>query len=348
MLERLGAEVVLAPVVEAVPVAGFEALEALSEEVVSDPPAVMVLTSAGGVEAWLGAAEDLGRDQALRRTLAAARVLALGSATATAATSSGVGVDEVLADADGTGPSSAAVVGDLAGQRVAVQVEGGHPQPLVGGLRQQGAAVVEVAVPVAGIPEDREPALRLLQDLTRGRVEALTFTAPSEVRNLVALADGAGLHGEVVVALSEEVAVVCMNRACERAAASLGLVDVVRPERPRMGAMVVALVGHLQERIRHVKLGRVDLSLRGALAVVDGEEVWLAERERALLAALARRPGTVVAKDELLRRVWRSDGIDGADGHTVEVAVARLRRRLGPAGAALESVPRRGYRLAAE
>jgi hypothetical protein len=34
----------------------------------------------------------------------------------------------------------------------------------------------------------------------------------------------------------------------------------------------------------------------------------------------------------------------GADGHTVDMAVARLRARLGPAF--VEAVPRRGYRLA--
>nr|MDP9005756.1 winged helix-turn-helix domain-containing protein [Actinomycetota bacterium] len=80
-------------------------------------------------------------------------------------------------------------------------------------------------------------------------------------------------------------------------------------------------------------------------ALVGDEEVWLSERERGVLSALSRRPGTVLSKAELLRRVWRSEGVDGVDGHAVEVAVSRLRRRLGAAGAALATVPRRGYRL---
>jgi DNA-binding winged helix-turn-helix (wHTH) protein len=36
------------------------------------------------------------------------------------------------------------------------------------------------------------------------------------------------------------------------------------------------------------------------------------------------------------------------DPHAVETAVGRLRRRLGTAGAAIKTVQRRGYRLAAE
>jgi uroporphyrinogen-III synthase len=43
--------------------------------------------------------------------------------------------------------------------------------------------------------------------------------------------------------------------------------------------------------------------------------------------------------------VW---GTPDADEHTVEVTVARLRRRLGPAGKAVQTTTRRGYRLVTE
>jgi uroporphyrinogen-III synthase len=52
----------------------------------------------------------------------------------------------------------------------------------------------------------------------------------------------------------------------------------------------------------------------------------------------------VLSKGELLAAAWPQEG---ADEHAVEVAVARLRRRLGPRGHLLETVLRRGYRLAA-
>lgn len=350
VLRRVGAEPVFGPVVEAVPVAGAEALEASTEETITEAPAVVVFTSAAGVEGWLSSAEELGRDAALRKVLAAARVVVQGRATAAAATALGLTVEEALSDdADEAGRSLVALLGDLDGWPVAVQVDEGYlPSPLVEVCRGAGAAGFEVAVPVAGLPADREPAQRLLEDVVQGRVEALTFTTPSEVRNLVALAEEAGVGDELMVALGDGTTVVCLTRACRHAADSVGIADVVRPARARVGAMVDALVDHLGQRGRRFELGGVEVVLQGALAVVDGKEVWLADRERALLAVLARRPGMVVAKAELLRRVWRSDGIDGADGHAVEVAVGRLRRRLGSAGAGLQTVPRRGYRLVAD
>ncbi len=82
------------------------------------------------------------------------------------------------------------------------------------------------------------------------------------------------------------------------------------------------------------------MRLQGATAVVGERVVELSPRERDVLEALGREPGKVVAKRELLRTLW-GDG----DPHTVEVTVARLRRRLGPPGRALRTVPRRGYVL---
>lgn len=348
-LLRVGAEPVLGPVVNGMAVTTAEALEAVTETVVDDAPVAVVFTSGRGVEGWLSAAEELGREQALRRTLAAGRVLVEGATTGEATTALDVTIDDVLASPTEEtiqGPLAVSL-GDVAGRRVAVQFDStGRPPPLVERLRRAGAAVIEVVVPAAGLPTDPEPALRLLEDLTRGRLEALTFTAPIEVRNLVALAGRTGLVDDVMEALNGEVTVVCISRACECVAVDVGLIDVVRPERARVGAMVDALADDLRERLVRLHLAGVEVVLQGTLAIIDDEDVWLTERERALLAALARRPGMVVTKADLLRRVWRSDGVDGADGHAVEVAVGRLRRRLGPAGAALQTVPRRGYRLA--
>ena len=92
------------------------------------------------------------------------------------------------------------------------------------------------------------------------------------------------------------------------------------------------------------------LQLANHIVVVDGSTLTvdagvatrLPDRERVLLAALAERPGAVVSKRALLRRVW---GPGESDEHVVEVTMARLRQRLGDAGAGIETVIRRGYRL---
>jgi uroporphyrinogen-III synthase len=352
-LQRVGAESMLGPTVASVPLAQSEALEASTEEAISRPPEVLLLTSYAGGEGWVSNAERLGRDGALVEALAQTRVfvLAQGQAVQGQATPASLGVPGVGVlphDAGAALGLLVDVVGDLCGRRVSVQTgEGGCLPGLVEVLRGAGAQVVEVAIPGSAPPVDSAPARGLVEAVIERRVEALAFIAPGEVRNLVRLADDLGVRIEMTAALNDDVLTACSSPSCTRTASSLGLHRVVQPDRAKVGAFVDTVVERLGETAIHLELGGVDVALRGALAVIGGEDVWLAHRERGLLAALARRPGTVVTKAELLQRVWGSDGADGADAHAVEVAVARLRRRLGAAGTGVQAVPRRGYRLVA-
>jgi uroporphyrinogen-III synthase len=61
----------------------------------------------------------------------------------------------------------------------------------------------------------------------------------------------------------------------------------------------------------------------------------------AVLRALARRPGRVVPRADLLAELPGG----GADEHAVEAAIARLRSSLG-APKVVQTVVKRGYRLA--
>jgi uroporphyrinogen-III synthase len=109
--------------------------------------------------------------------------------------------------------------------------------------------------------------------------------------------------------------------------------------------MVQSLADHFHDRANVIDLAGTSVRLQGRLAVVDGRaEAWLTDRERAILDALTERPGVVLSKRDLHRRVWH--GVE-SDEHVVEVTVARLRRRLGPAAAGIETVVRRGYRATA-
>lgn len=349
VLRRAGAEPVPGAVVGPVPSGPVDALEAVTEDLLGRPPSVVVLTSAAGVEGWLTTAEGAGRNAALRDVLARVMVVVLGDAMAASVAALGLGpVQRLPTDGLQASRELARLGGDLTGARVAVLTQVGQPATtadLVAGLVLAGVDVVDVAVPSPALAEDPQAALRLVDAVVQRRVDALTFTTPAEVRAFVRLADDIDAGDGARAALSDDVVAACMSRTCAEAAVSVGMAQVVRPERPRVGAMVEVLRERLSDGVVRLHLGGIDVVLRGALALVGGEEVWLADRERGLLVALVRRPGAVVSKAELLRRVWRSDGIAGADTHAVEVAVARLRRRLGPAGAGLQTVPRRGYRL---
>ena len=63
--------------------------------------------------------------------------------------------------------------------------------------------------------------------------------------------------------------------------------------------------------------------------VLNGRRVRVKPREFALLAVLAKRPGRVFSRDELLAAAWPDEVAISVADRTVDVHVARLRRRIG-------------------
>ncbi len=79
---------------------------------------------------------------------------------------------------------------------------------------------------------------------------------------------------------------------------------------------------------------------------VDGTPVALTSTEFDLLATLARDPGVVASRAQLLDRVWGPEFV--SDEHLVDVHVGNLRRKLGDDPATprfIETVRGVGYRL---
>ena len=80
-------------------------------------------------------------------------------------------------------------------------------------------------------------------------------------------------------------------------------------------------------------------------ASCNGRAIALTPREFDLLAFLARHPGRVMSREELLRKVWGYTYV--GETRTVAVHVGRLRAKLGEAGRLIETVMGAGYKLAA-
>jgi two-component system response regulator MtrA len=88
---------------------------------------------------------------------------------------------------------------------------------------------------------------------------------------------------------------------------------------------------------------RVDLNARRVH--VEEREIELTRVEFDLLASFARRPGSAIARSWLVEHVLDPEREGGE--RTLDLHVSRLRKKLGPAGARIETVWGVGYRLAA-
>jgi two-component system response regulator RegX3 len=77
----------------------------------------------------------------------------------------------------------------------------------------------------------------------------------------------------------------------------------------------------------------------------DGLEVELTPREQELLAVFAAEPGRILGRRRLLRELWGFAQPDRIETRTVDMHIAKLRKKLGADAARIETVRGEGYRF---
>jgi len=85
-------------------------------------------------------------------------------------------------------------------------------------------------------------------------------------------------------------------------------------------------IGGNAEPESSIELDGLTLDPSRRRVTVDGEEIGLTPLEFEILHALAREPGVVLSRDQLMDRVWGYR--DYAGGRVVDSHVARIRRKL--------------------
>jgi TolB-like protein/DNA-binding winged helix-turn-helix (wHTH) protein len=95
------------------------------------------------------------------------------------------------------------------------------------------------------------------------------------------------------------------------------------------------------------KFGIFEVDLRSGELRKSGSRIKLQEQPFKVLQALLERPGEVVTRDELRRRIWPDENFGDFD-HAVNVAITKLRAALGDSAESphlIETLHRRGYRF---
>jgi TolB-like protein/DNA-binding winged helix-turn-helix (wHTH) protein/Tfp pilus assembly protein PilF len=99
--------------------------------------------------------------------------------------------------------------------------------------------------------------------------------------------------------------------------------------------------------MEYVRFAGFELNLRTAELRSNGSIIRLPEQPFQILKALLERPGELVSRDDLIKRLWPADTFVDFD-HSLNKAVNKLRDALGDSSENprfIETLPRRGYRF---
>ena len=116
------------------------------------------------------------------------------------------------------------------------------------------------------------------------------------------------------------------------------------------------LLARVQALLKRAQRGRSERFFAGPFEIEParsvarhaGEEVELSARELRILQLLAADAGRIVSRRTLLREAWEMNNPENVETRTVDVHIAKLRKKLGPhADGLIETVRSQGYRLCA-
>jgi uroporphyrinogen III methyltransferase/synthase len=238
LLESLGADAIEAPMVRILPPDDYEAVDAACARLQHFK--WIVFSSVNAVDAFMGRLLALPLDV---RAMHGAKLCAVGSATSERLARYGLKVDlrpaEYRAEALGRALTE---TGRLEGVSVLIPRSDIGRDVVARALREHGAEVTEVVayrtVPIDPERDGGPDVYRLLLDR---RVDVVTFTSPSAVRNLVRL-----LGEDPARDLLRPVVVACIGPVTVEAAAQHGINATVMPAEYTVRGLVAALAGHFQ------------------------------------------------------------------------------------------------------
>lgn len=347
LLERRGAEVMMAPTIRILPLVDDTELQRVTEQIVASPPDLIVATTGIGFRGWVEAADGWGTAEPLIESLGMSRLIARGPKAKGAIRAAGLR-EEWSPDSE----SSSEVLDRLLsegvdGMRIAVQLHGAttewEPLPdFCAVLRAAGAEVLAVPVYRWNMHPDVDRIDRMIAAVIRADIDAITFTSAPAAASILTRAKELRKLQPFVHAMRTSVPVICVGSVTAGPLEALQI-PTSYPKRFRLGALARLITEELPRRSHELRIHGHDTAIRGQAVVVDGEIKDLSATSLILLKALASSPGMVVSRQQLLAGLPG----DSSDTHAVEVAVARLRAALGDPKM-IQTVVKRGYRLAVD
>lgn len=90
-----------------------------------------------------------------------------------------------------------------------------------------------------------------------------------------------------------------------------------------------------------ISMEGLKLNLKKRKLLIDKEEIELTKKEFEILTLLLQREGYIMSRDDILKRVWEEHTIVAE--RTIDVHMARLRKKLGEYGKYIRNKPGYGY-----
>ena len=249
LIQRNGGTPYSAPVLQEIYLKDSPEVHQLVQDICSGTVEIVVCLTGVGTRALIETAAAMDRQEEFLRCLDQRMVIARSPKPARVLRQHKIHID-IMPPEPYTSEDLIAAVSeiDLQDRELAVQAYGSPNGFLTKGLSELGARVREVTLYNWGLPEDLSPVAQMINDLDRGKIDALAFTSQPQAGNLMAIAAQIGSEGSLRERLnSPSVVVASVGPVCTRGLSKVGINVDVEPDHPHMGNLIQALAKYLEQ-----------------------------------------------------------------------------------------------------
>ena len=248
LIQRNGGTPYSAPVLQEIYLKDSPEVRQLVQDICSGTVEVVVLLTGVGTRALIETAAAMDRQEEFLRCLDQRMVIARSPKPARVLRQHNIHID-IMPPEPFTSEDLIDAVGDvdLQNKELAVQAYGSPNGFLTNGLSELGARVREVTLYNWGMPEDLGPVADLIDDLGKGKINAVAFTSQPQAGNLMAIAAQTGNEETLRECLNgPSVIVASVGPVCTRGLSRVGINVDVEPDHPHMGNLIQALALYLE------------------------------------------------------------------------------------------------------
>ena len=260
------------------PTVGIEARQDISKEakffinkILEDRVDYVVFMTGPGVYTLMSTAKDLGIEKKFAEALQQTTVIARSSKPKIALAKHGIKTDIIPEENTAEGIAKLLKSFSMAGRNVAILWHGSYSPLLkneihaIGGevfesstykysfeLKESGARILEM-MGFKYIPPDQAKVVKLIEDISKGLIDAITFTSPPSARDLFKIAEAYSLRESLQYYLNNDVIVVAVGPSTMKTIEENYVHVDVMPNIYKMGPMIKSLSDYLDQADAHKK-----------------------------------------------------------------------------------------------
>lgn len=252
------------------PTVGIEARQDISKEaeffinkILEERIDYVVFMTGPGVYSLMSTAKNLGIEKKFAEALQDTIVIARSLKPKIALANHGVKTDIIPEENTAEGIAKLLKSFGIADKNIAVLWHGSYSPLLKNELHAVGAQVFESSTYIYSlelkesgvrilemmgfkyIPPDESKVVKLVEDIGKGLIDAITFTSPPSVRDLFKIAEAYSLRESLQYHLNKEVIVVAVGPSTTKALDENDVHVDVMPDVYKMGAMIKSLSDYL-------------------------------------------------------------------------------------------------------